>query len=192
MLKVYTTDALWMIVNDTFQIYGGAAYCTDQPLERMLRDTRINQIGEGANDVLRYGMERAEAAILTPQAPVRSVRLQKPAQEMGSLIKLFDQALRRHLIKHGQAIFERQYVQERIAEVAMELFASACVLSRWDSELVRDESAPGSCGQHEAAAFFLKGSVRRTRYHLAELKDNDDHAMTAAADAALARPQIST
>src|SRR5918992_2781096 len=52
MLKVYSTEALWTIVNDAFQIYGGAAYFTDRPLERMLRDHRINQIGEGANEVL--------------------------------------------------------------------------------------------------------------------------------------------
>ena len=52
MLKVWSTERLWTIVNDAFQIYGGAAYFTDQPLERMLRDHRINQIGEGANEVL--------------------------------------------------------------------------------------------------------------------------------------------
>jgi hypothetical protein len=52
ILKVYSTEALWMIVNDAFQIHGGAAYFTDRPLERMLRDARINQIGEGANEVL--------------------------------------------------------------------------------------------------------------------------------------------
>ena len=52
MLKVYSTEALWQIVNDAFQIYGGAAYFTDRPLERMLRDARINLIGEGANEVL--------------------------------------------------------------------------------------------------------------------------------------------
>src|SRR5205823_616734 len=52
MLKVFTTEALWTIVNDAFQIHGGAAYFTDLPLERMLRDARINQIGEGANEVL--------------------------------------------------------------------------------------------------------------------------------------------
>ncbi|MBS0201578.1 MAG: acyl-CoA dehydrogenase family protein [Planctomycetes bacterium] len=52
MLKVYSTEALWTIVNDAFQIHGGAAYFTDSPLERMLRDARINQIGEGANEVL--------------------------------------------------------------------------------------------------------------------------------------------
>jgi acyl-CoA dehydrogenase family protein 9 len=53
MLKVFATETLWRIINDTFQLHGGTAYFTDQPYERMLRDARINTIGEGANDVLR-------------------------------------------------------------------------------------------------------------------------------------------
>lgn len=53
MLKVFSTEVLWRIINDTFQLHGGKAYFTDEPLERMLRDARINMIGEGANDVLR-------------------------------------------------------------------------------------------------------------------------------------------
>ncbi len=53
MLKVFATDTLWRIVNDTLQIYGGKGYFTDEPYERMMRDARINMIGEGANDVLR-------------------------------------------------------------------------------------------------------------------------------------------
>jgi len=44
---------LWRIINDTIQIYGGKAYFTDEPFERMMRDARINTIGEGANDVLK-------------------------------------------------------------------------------------------------------------------------------------------
>src|SRR5712672_2276574 len=52
MLKVFSTEALWQLVNDAFKVHGGAAYFTDRPLERMLRDARINQIGEGANEVL--------------------------------------------------------------------------------------------------------------------------------------------
>src|SRR5256885_6234127 len=52
MLKVFTTERLWECINDVFQIYGGSAYFTNLPLERMLRDARINQIGEGANEVL--------------------------------------------------------------------------------------------------------------------------------------------
>jgi alkylation response protein AidB-like acyl-CoA dehydrogenase len=53
MLKVWSTEALWQIVNDTLQIWGGKGFFTDEPFERMLRDARLNQIGEGANDVLR-------------------------------------------------------------------------------------------------------------------------------------------
>jgi alkylation response protein AidB-like acyl-CoA dehydrogenase len=53
MLKVFSTETLWRILSDTFQIHGGTAYFTDQPFERMVRDARINTIGEGANDVLR-------------------------------------------------------------------------------------------------------------------------------------------
>ena len=53
MLKVFSTEVLWKILNDTFQLHGGLAYFTDQPFERMVRDARINTIGEGANDVLR-------------------------------------------------------------------------------------------------------------------------------------------
>ncbi len=52
MLKVFTTERLWDAVNDCFQIHGGAAYFDDSPLGRMLRDARINQIGEGSNEVL--------------------------------------------------------------------------------------------------------------------------------------------
>jgi acyl-CoA dehydrogenase family protein 9 len=53
MLKVFATETLWRILNDTFQLHGGTAYFTDEPFERMMRDARINTIGEGANDVLR-------------------------------------------------------------------------------------------------------------------------------------------
>jgi hypothetical protein len=52
MLKVFTTERLWECINDAFQIHGGSAYFIDLPLERMLRDARINQIGEGSNEVL--------------------------------------------------------------------------------------------------------------------------------------------
>jgi alkylation response protein AidB-like acyl-CoA dehydrogenase len=52
MLKVFTTERLWDAVNDCFQIHGGSAYFDDSPLGRILRDARINQIGEGSNEVL--------------------------------------------------------------------------------------------------------------------------------------------
>ena len=53
MLKVFASEALWGIIYDTMQIYGGRSFFTDQPFERMMRDARLNMIGEGANEVMR-------------------------------------------------------------------------------------------------------------------------------------------
>ena len=38
ILKVFATEHLWTIVNDTIQIFGGKAYFTDEPYERLMRD----------------------------------------------------------------------------------------------------------------------------------------------------------
>jgi len=48
MLKCLRPSGFGECINDVFQIYGGSAYFVDLPLERMMRDARINQIGEGA------------------------------------------------------------------------------------------------------------------------------------------------
>ncbi len=53
MLKVFASEALWQIVYDTMQILGGRSLFCDQPYERIMRDTRLNMIGEGSNEVLR-------------------------------------------------------------------------------------------------------------------------------------------
>lgn len=53
MLKVFASEALWQILYDTMQIYGGRSFFTDHPYERMMRDARLNMIGEGSNEVMR-------------------------------------------------------------------------------------------------------------------------------------------
>ena len=53
ILKVFSTEMLWQGVYETLQVHGGQGYFTDEPFERMMRDARINTIGEGANEVLK-------------------------------------------------------------------------------------------------------------------------------------------
>ena len=53
ILKVFTTEALWHGVYETLQVFGGQGYFSNEPYERMMRDARINTIGEGANEVLK-------------------------------------------------------------------------------------------------------------------------------------------
>ena len=86
MLKVWSTEALWQIVNDTMQIFGGKAYFTDEPYERMLRDARINQIGEGANDVLRAFIAMVGIKPVADQFLKVKDALSHPIRGLGTLL----------------------------------------------------------------------------------------------------------
>jgi acyl-CoA dehydrogenase family protein 9 len=221
MLKVFTTERLWECINDVFQVHGGAAYMTDLPLERMMRDARINQIGEGANEVLtsfialvgmrgpgmefkeiydtmmkpsRDGMSKAwaagknrlSAAIRVPDVPVQSEQLRSQAQQLGRLIRRFNFAVNRALITYREPILDMQLIQERIANAAMDLFASTCVLSRIDGEIqLSRRNGETAVPEHSAAHLFLRQSFRRIRGFLAALTDNDDQAVIASAKACL-------
>jgi acyl-CoA dehydrogenase family protein 9 len=51
--KVFGSETLWYVVNDTLQLAAGIGYMQDYPYERMMRDARINLIFEGTNEILR-------------------------------------------------------------------------------------------------------------------------------------------
>ncbi len=53
MAKRFVTDTGFAVVNDALQLHGGYGYLRDYPLERMLRDVRVNQILEGTNEIMR-------------------------------------------------------------------------------------------------------------------------------------------
>jgi len=58
MAKRFVTDTGFQVVNDALQVHGGYGYLRDYPLERMLRDVRVHQILEGANEVMRVIVAR--------------------------------------------------------------------------------------------------------------------------------------
>ncbi|HEV2064484.1 MAG TPA: acyl-CoA dehydrogenase family protein, partial [Thermoanaerobaculia bacterium] len=51
--KVFGTEAVWRNINDALQIAGGNGFMEEYPYQRALRDSRINMIFEGTNEVLR-------------------------------------------------------------------------------------------------------------------------------------------
>ena len=53
MVKVFATDMAMKVTTDAVQILGGAGYMRDYPVEKMMRDAKITQIYEGANQVIR-------------------------------------------------------------------------------------------------------------------------------------------
>ena len=220
MLKVFSTEALWQIVNDTIQIFGGQAYFTNEPYERMMRDARINQIGEGANDVLRafialvgmrgvgaqlqgvadairhpfkewstiwrFGRAQLAVRLTSPEIPVSRSELKGETRELSKRVRDFGLAVQNVLRVYREAVLERQYLQERIADAACDLYASSCTLSRLDSLLAHGNGNPAELNREVAAGkYFLRLADRRIRQNLAALWDNDDAETTKTADAVL-------
>jgi alkylation response protein AidB-like acyl-CoA dehydrogenase len=53
MAKWYASDAAMRVTTDAVQIYGGAGYSRDNPVERLMRDAKGAQIYEGTNQIHR-------------------------------------------------------------------------------------------------------------------------------------------
>ena len=53
MAKIFASDMAMRVTTDAVQIFGGVGYMRDYPVEKMMRDAKITQIYEGANQILR-------------------------------------------------------------------------------------------------------------------------------------------
>ena len=51
--KIFGTETVWSNINDALQIAGGNGFMEEYPYEKALRDSRINMIFEGTNEILR-------------------------------------------------------------------------------------------------------------------------------------------
>ena len=59
MAKRFATDIGFNVCNEALQLHGGYGYIREYPLERHVRDTRVHQILEGTNEIMRLIIARA-------------------------------------------------------------------------------------------------------------------------------------
>jgi len=177
--KVFASEMVWRAADDMVQLAGGRGYVKPYPYERMLRDSRINRIFEGANEVLRLFI-----ALNGIQAPAEALKeigsaLRRPLRNLGLLggyatsrVKLrlgqtstldieLHERLRKHkdyfekhvaelggatdraILRHRERIVDSQLMLERLANMAIDLFATACVIARTQSLI--DERGVEEC-----------------------------------------------
>ncbi len=176
ILKVWASEMLDMVVDHAVQIYGGYGYVEEYPAERAYRDSRINRIFEGTNEINRliitgFLMKRAVAGQLPLLAAMRRAMDEvmapaaAPAARVGPLAaerEMLGQARKVTLFaagaasqKYMQGLADQQEIMGALADSIMEVFAL-------ESCLLRAEKIVAARG--EAAA---RQAIALTRYYAA-------------------------
>jgi acyl-CoA dehydrogenase family member 9 len=223
--KVFASEALWRSADEALQIAAGNGYMTEFPYERLLRDSRINRIFEGTNDILRLFIaltamndvgqnlrdvgKSLEGVFNDPikgfgvisEYAIRRAALATGIEREGTTFTRLDPALKqpqavfedctrdlaaatdRILRKHGRAIIEKQFATRRLADIMIDLFVLACVLSRVDAS-IRRLGASGAAREIEIATAFAGQARRRVKHTVSEIDDNQDEQVKALADLA--------
>jgi len=196
--KVFASEMLWRSADELVQVAGGRGYVKPYPYERWLRDSRINRIFEGTNEILRLFIalngiqgpaERLKEIGSALRKPVRNLglisgfaasRLRSALGATPTLDIALDERLATHkkyfekhvaelhtaterVIQHYRTeIVERQQELERLADMAIELFATGCVLAR-TQRLIEERGSALSEHEIELCDLFVVESGRRFR-----------------------------
>jgi acyl-CoA dehydrogenase family protein 9 len=215
--KVFGSETLWAVVNETLQIAAGVGYMQEFPYERWLRDSRINLIFEGTNEILRcfialsgmqgpgqaltdvsramrepikgfgllsdFAIRKARSALGRERASRAHPVLNREAvvfeEYVGDLAKNVEKVLR----KHGREIAEMQYTQNRIAEMAIDLYAIASVIARTTS-VIEKRGEEGARREIDLTSIFVGDAQRRLAETVSLFDKNDDELRKAIASKA--------
>jgi len=207
--KVFASDMLWRAADEMVQLAGGLGFVKPWPYERMLRDTRINRIFEGTNEILRLFIALNGIKEPADRMQELGVALRQPLKNLGLLSEYaasrlrsrlgatptLDVALHARLRTHAQffekhvaelkdhserlifayrkEIVERQQELERLADMAIELFATACVLAR-TQQLLEQRGEAGCERELALCDLFVVESGRRFRASRITLQSPQD------------------
>ncbi|MCG3121750.1 MAG: putative acyl-CoA dehydrogenase FadE10 [Phycisphaerales bacterium] len=162
LCKVFCSEMGWRVVNDGIQIMGGESYMTENEVERVFRDSRINLIVEGANEVMQsyifgYGGKQLaeqmlgvkEALLKDPDEPMGAylakaiknsfnAKIMKLAIPLGLEVFL---GIRRRLPVINRCLPDLRPQAERISRLVRELTYQFKVMSyKWDVKLLERQA----------------------------------------------------
>ena len=218
--KVYGSEMVFRAANEALQIAGGIGYSKEYPYEQSVRDSRINTIFEGTNEILRalialvglqdageplkalgkafkdplrsmgvigsYLAGRARRQVTKPKLERVHEALRKEADMVEDVVHDLGLAVENLIIKHGKDVIEKQFLQERMANAAIDVFHAMAVLSRATAAL---EAAGGdearAAADLDCARVFVPMAMRRARRSVRALGRNQDARLKAIAQRAI-------
>jgi alkylation response protein AidB-like acyl-CoA dehydrogenase len=172
MMKVFCSEVLDWVVDESVQVFGGAGYVEDYPAERYWRDARVNRIYEGTNEINRLLVPgrlvrramRGELPIFQKAMALLDELTGGPSREaaedgflaaegrmLAGAKKVALMCLGTAVQKLGERLKDEQEVLGHFADVAMQTYAL-------ESALLRARKRAAARG--EAAARLQEAAVR--------------------------------
>jgi alkylation response protein AidB-like acyl-CoA dehydrogenase len=151
IIKVWASEMVDYVVDETMQIYGGYGFVEEYPAERAYRDARINRIFEGTNEINRliitgFLLKRAMSGQLPLMPAIKKLMdevLSGPSMSediegpLAEERKLVSQAKKLDLFvagsatqKYMQAIQDQQEIMGAIADMTIETYAMESAVLR--------------------------------------------------------------
>jgi alkylation response protein AidB-like acyl-CoA dehydrogenase len=203
IIKVWGSEMIDYVVDETVQIYAGYGFVEEYPAERAYRDARINRIFEGTNEINRliitgFLLKRAMAGQLALMPAIKKLMdevLSGPsmgdefAGPLAEERKLVEQAKKLGLFaagaatqKYMQAIQDQQEIMAAIADMTIETYAM-------ESAVLRAQKIAASKGESAAAL-----PLAMTRVYLTQALEKIESAarkvISAVADGDMLRTQL--
>ncbi len=195
--KVYGSEMLDYVVDEAVQIFGGYGFHEDYPVTRAYRDSRVNRIFEGTNEInrmliIQMLMKRAMSGALplipaamkladeilagpTTQETETGV-LGEESRVVASCKRIFLQAAGGAVQKFREKLADEQELVGALANIVMEIYAmESCLLRAQKSAATRGESSAAT--MIDAARVLISDSAEEIEHEarraLAAVHDGD-------------------
>jgi alkylation response protein AidB-like acyl-CoA dehydrogenase len=181
ILKVWGSEMLDMVVDHVLQIFAGYGYVEEYPAERAYRDSRINRIFEGTNEINRliitgFLMKRAMSGTLPLLPAIKQLMDEVMSGPVAVEEREGPLAAEHHLLasakkltlfaagaasqKYMQAMADQQEVMGALADCIMEVYAMESCLLR--AEKLRSSGGESAAKQAIAVTqFYAANAIQR-------------------------------
>jgi alkylation response protein AidB-like acyl-CoA dehydrogenase len=193
MLKVFCSEALDFIVDEAVQVFGGTGFSEEYPVARAYRDSRINRIFEGTNEInrlLSVGMLvkkglKGELDLVGPAMAVQKELMSVPdfsapdAEDIfGAEKKALQNAKKAILMTAGAAVQKFMQNLDKQQEIIMDMADMMMELFMTESTLLRVEKLVSIRGQ-EACALQIDIAKTYLSDAMEKINISGKHAITA-------------
>jgi len=159
--KVYSSEMLDYIVDEALQIHGGYGYIHDYPIERGYRDSRINRIWEGTNEINRLLiMDMLTKRAMKNRLPLLS-EAQRVANELLSLRPKID------------SDDERLTLQKEMVEMAKKitLLVAGAAVQKYMMRLAEEQEILGWLSDMVIEIFAMESALLRAMKTMERFSD---------------------